>query len=144
LLRWNNPSGIGDNLDLRLLVSNGAGTTVGRLGYEAPIGASAWRGGLGYSRVGYELGEQFEDAGFTGKADQLASPARVAVPGGGIVIESAVSVVPDLDDATATFRGAPGAVVRLLSGRLRPEHADGVSVEGNVSLDDLRRVFPGF
>lgn len=69
LLRWNNPSGIGDNLDLRLLVSNGAGTTVGRLGYEAPIGASAWRGGLGYSRVGYELGEQFEDAGFTGKAD---------------------------------------------------------------------------
>lgn len=69
LLRWNNPSGIGDNLDLRLLVSNGAGTTVGRLGYEAPIGATAWRGGLGYSRVGYELGEQFEDAGFTGKAD---------------------------------------------------------------------------
>jgi hemolysin activation/secretion protein len=41
LLRWNNPSGIGDNLDLRLLVSNGAGTTVGRLGYEAPIGATA-------------------------------------------------------------------------------------------------------
>jgi hemolysin activation/secretion protein len=71
LLRWNNPSGIGDNLDLRLLVSNGAGTTVGRLGYEAPIGASAWRGGLGYSRVGYELGEQFEGAGFTGKADVL-------------------------------------------------------------------------
>ena len=69
LLRLNNPSGIGDNLDLRLLVSNGAGTTVGRLGYEAPIGATAWRGGLGYSRVGYELGEQFEDAGFTGKAD---------------------------------------------------------------------------
>jgi len=69
LLRWNNPGGIGDNLDLRLLVSNGAGTTVGRLGYEAPIGATAWRGGIGYSRVGYELGEQFEGGGFTGKAD---------------------------------------------------------------------------
>jgi hemolysin activation/secretion protein len=69
LLRWNNPGGIGDNLDLRLLASNGAGTTVGRLGYEAPIGATAWRGGLGYSRVGYELGEQFEALGATGTAD---------------------------------------------------------------------------
>ncbi len=82
--------------------------------------------------------------GFAGKADQLSSPARVAVPGGGIVIDGAVSVVGDLDDATATFRGAPGAVIRLLSGRLRPEHADDVSVEGNVSLDELRRVFPGY
>jgi len=82
--------------------------------------------------------------GFTGKADQLASSSRIAVPGGGIVIDSAVSVVSDLEDATATFRGAPGAVVRLLSGRLRPEHSEGVEVEGNVTLDDLRRVFPGY
>jgi hemolysin activation/secretion protein len=69
LLRWNNPGGIGDNLDLRLLASNGAGTTVGRLGYEAPLGATPWRGGLGYSRVSYELGEQFESLDATGKAD---------------------------------------------------------------------------
>jgi len=81
--------------------------------------------------------------GFTGKADQLSSPARVAVPGGGIVIEESVSVVDDLSDATATLR-PQGAWVRLLSGRLTPEHSDGVSVSGNVSLDDLRRVFPGF
>jgi len=69
LLRLNNPGGIGDNLDLRVLASNGAGTTVGRLGYEMPIGYTPWRAGVGYSRVGYELGEQFEGAGFTGKAD---------------------------------------------------------------------------
>ncbi|MBX3622846.1 MAG: ShlB/FhaC/HecB family hemolysin secretion/activation protein [Rhizobacter sp.] len=69
LLRWNNPGGIGDNLDLRLLASNGAGTTVGRLGYEAPLGATPWRAGLGYSRVGYELGEQFAALGATGTAD---------------------------------------------------------------------------
>ncbi|MBC7957578.1 MAG: ShlB/FhaC/HecB family hemolysin secretion/activation protein, partial [Cytophagales bacterium] len=69
LLRWNNPAGIGDNLDLRLLASNGAGTTVGRLGYEAPIGYTPWRAGVGYSRVGYELGEQFEAADVSGKAD---------------------------------------------------------------------------
>ena len=70
LLRLNNPGGIGDNLDLRLLTSNGAGTTVGRLGYEAPIGYTPWRGGIGYSRVGYELqGGQFAEGVFTGKAD---------------------------------------------------------------------------
>jgi len=69
LLRWNNPAGIGDNLDLRLLASNGKGTTVGRLGYEAPLGATPWRAGLGYSRVGYELGEQFEGAGAVGSAN---------------------------------------------------------------------------
>lgn len=69
LLRWNNPAGIGDNLDLRLMASGGAGTTVGRLGYEAPIGPTPWRAGIGYSRVGYELSEEFQDA--TGTADVI-------------------------------------------------------------------------
>ncbi len=69
LLRLNNPGGIGDNLDLRVLASDGAGTTVGRLGYEAPLGYTPWRAGVGYSRVSYELGEQFESLGATGKAD---------------------------------------------------------------------------
>lgn len=69
LLRWNNPAGIGDNLDLRLMVSGGAGTTVGRLGYEAPIGPTPWRAGIGFSRVGYELSEEFADA--TGTANVL-------------------------------------------------------------------------
>lgn len=76
LLRWNNPAGIGDNLDLRLLASSGAGTTVGRLGYEAPLGATPWRAGLGYSRVGYELSEEF--AGATGTADVI--DASVSYP----------------------------------------------------------------
>lgn len=76
LLRWNNPSGIGDNLDLRLLASNGAATTVGRLGYEAPLGATPWRAGLGYARVGYELSEDF--AGATGNADVI--DASVSYP----------------------------------------------------------------
>lgn len=69
LLRWNNPAGIGDNLDLRLMASDDNGTTVGRLGYEAPLGATPWRAGLGYSRVGYELGEQFASLGVSGRAD---------------------------------------------------------------------------
>jgi hemolysin activation/secretion protein len=69
LLRWNNPAGIGDNLDLRLMASGGAGTTVGRLGYEMPIGPTPWRAGLGFSRVGYELSEEF--AGATGSANVI-------------------------------------------------------------------------
>ncbi|MGY2703634.1 MULTISPECIES: maleylpyruvate isomerase family mycothiol-dependent enzyme [unclassified Nocardioides] len=82
--------------------------------------------------------------GFSGKADQVEGPVRLAVPGGGIVVDDGVTVVASLPDPTATLRGPEGAVVRLLSGRLKEGYADGVEVEGNVSLDDLRRVFPGY
>ncbi|MEO8153267.1 MAG: ShlB/FhaC/HecB family hemolysin secretion/activation protein [Rhizobacter sp.] len=79
LLRWNNPAGIGDNLDLRLLASNGNGTTVGRLGYEAPLGATPWRAGVGYSHVGYELGEQFAALGAVGTANVLDASLSYAL-----------------------------------------------------------------
>ncbi len=69
LLRWNNPLGIGDNLDIRALVSNAQRVTVGRLAYELPVGATAWRAGAGYSRVTYELGGSFEQLGAVGSAD---------------------------------------------------------------------------
>jgi len=69
LLRWNNPTGSGDNLDLRASVSSGKGTLVGRLGYEIPLGASAWRLGAGISRVEYELGQDFAGAGAVGSAN---------------------------------------------------------------------------
>ncbi|MEP9365191.1 maleylpyruvate isomerase family mycothiol-dependent enzyme [Nocardioides sp. CN2-186] len=83
--------------------------------------------------------------GFAAKPDQLSEPARVAVPGGGIVVTDAVAVTSDLDDATATFEGPAEAVARLLTGRLKSEFTPaGVQVTGNVSLDDLRKVFPGY
>jgi hemolysin activation/secretion protein len=69
LLRWNNPTGSGDNLDLRASVSSGKGTLVGRLGYEIPLGSSAWRLGAGISRVEYELGQDFAGAGAIGSAN---------------------------------------------------------------------------
>src|SRR5882724_1652205 len=69
LLRWNNPSGSGDNLDLRVQESSHNGTTVGRLGYEVPVAASPWRFGVGLARVNYELGEQFAGLGATGSAN---------------------------------------------------------------------------
>jgi uncharacterized protein (TIGR03083 family) len=83
--------------------------------------------------------------GFGAHPDQLATEARVAVPGGGIVVTDQVTVTTDLADPTATFEGPVEAAARLLSGRLKPEHTpEGVQVTGNVSLDDLRRVFPGY
>ena len=37
------------------------------------------------------------------------------------------------------------AFVRLTAGRLVPERTpDGVTVDGPLSLDDLRKVFPGY
>jgi uncharacterized protein (TIGR03083 family) len=82
--------------------------------------------------------------GFTGKADQVAEEVRLAIPGGGIVITDAVTMTDALDDPTATFEGPGEAVVRLLTGRLGPDHATGITVTGNVTLNDLRNVFPGY
>lgn len=83
--------------------------------------------------------------GFSAKAEQLAEPARVAIPGGGIVVTDQVAVTTELADPTATFEGEQEAAVRMITGRLRPEVTpDGVAVTGNVTLDDLRKVFPGY
>jgi hypothetical protein len=82
--------------------------------------------------------------GFSGKAAEVDGPVRLAVPGGGVVIEDSVSVVTSLADPTATLRAPQGATVRLLSGRVREPYDEGVEVEGNVTLDDLRRVFSGY
>jgi uncharacterized protein (TIGR03083 family) len=86
--------------------------------------------------------------GFVGKApeiDQGVGPARVGIGGHTIVIADAVSLEPGDADTTATFHGPLEAAIRLLAGRLEPQHTpDGVTVEGNVGLDDLRNVFPGY
>jgi uncharacterized protein (TIGR03083 family) len=83
--------------------------------------------------------------GFIGKADTLAESTVVDAHGHGLVIADKVSFSPTADNATATFAGPLEAIVRLIGGRLTPAHTpDTVSVVGNVSLDDLRRVFPGF
>ena len=78
------------------------------------------------------------------KPAALSEPATVAVPGAGLVIKDAVSVVSELASPSATFHGPAGAFVRLVSGRLKEPYLNGVTVEGNASLDDLHRVFPGF
>lgn len=82
--------------------------------------------------------------GFSGKPDQAPEAVRLAVPGGGVIVDGGVSVVRDLEDPTASLSAPAGATIRLLAGRLGDEHADGVTVTGNVTLTELRRIFPGY
>ncbi|MFI7675987.1 maleylpyruvate isomerase family mycothiol-dependent enzyme [Actinophytocola sp. NPDC049390] len=78
------------------------------------------------------------------KPAELAAPVSVAVPGAGLVIDDEATVVDHLESPSATFNGPREAFVRLVNGRLKAPYDEGVTVEGNVTLDDLRRVFPGF
>ncbi len=83
--------------------------------------------------------------GFVAKPDRLDRPATVAIGDHSLVVADSASVQPGTAGATATFTGPTGAVLRLIGGRLRPEHTPaGVDVTGDVSLDDLRAVFPGY
>ena len=85
--------------------------------------------------------------GFIAKPDRIADPAVVEIAGTPyrIVIgdDSRLTTVPS--PATATFTGPLEAALRLLAGRLGPSYTPaGVTVTGDVTLDDLRAVFPGF
>jgi uncharacterized protein (TIGR03083 family) len=83
---------------------------------------------------------------FAAKPQSLAERATLALDGYGISFTDTVTMtVGTPEDATATFHGPFEAAVRMLSGRLRPEVTpSGVEVTGNVTLDDLRSVFPGY
>jgi uncharacterized protein (TIGR03083 family) len=88
--------------------------------------------------------------GFTGKLDQLdGRTASVLVRTGettaGLTLEerAALGEAPDAPDTELTV--TPEALIRLLAGRLPASHTpSGVEVTGAVSLEDLRRVFPGY
>lgn len=90
--------------------------------------------------------------GFTSKADALAQAAVMDVHDSGFTLaiadEVALTTSPSGTPApqpTATFTGPLEAFLRLLAGRLTPRFTPtGVAVTGNVTLDDLRRVFPGY
>jgi uncharacterized protein (TIGR03083 family) len=85
--------------------------------------------------------------GFTGKADVVAEPTLVGLGDLDLALSvtDSVALVPAGGDVTASFIGPADAVARLLSGRLTPRWTpDGVAVSGNVGLDDLRAVFPGY
>jgi uncharacterized protein (TIGR03083 family) len=82
--------------------------------------------------------------GFVGKPE--GSPGgRVGVGGYTIVLADSVSLEAGDADTTATFHGPLEAAVRLIAGRLKADHTPGgVGVEGDLSLDELRKAFPGY
>lgn len=83
---------------------------------------------------------------FAAKPQALSEPATLALDGFTISFADTVDLKAGTPaDASATFHGPLEAAVRLLSGRLRPAYTpESVEVAGNVSLDDLRAVFPGY
>jgi uncharacterized protein (TIGR03083 family) len=84
--------------------------------------------------------------GFSSRPDAVSEPVTLAVAGHGLSIGDGVELIAEPPVApTATFSGPAEAFVRLLAGRLGPEHTpDDVEVTGNITLDGLRAVFPGY
>ena len=85
--------------------------------------------------------------GFIGKADVVASPVQLDIVGSGygLSIADTVAFVSPVDQPTASFAGPLEAAVRLIAGRLGPRYTPtDLSVTGNITIDDLRTVFPGY
>jgi len=82
---------------------------------------------------------------FTGKPAGLPS-TRLAIGSHMLVVgDDGIRVAEGVTDPSATFDGPVEAAVRLLAGRLAPEHTPpGTTVTGNVTLDELRDAFPGY
>jgi hemolysin activation/secretion protein len=71
-LQWNNPLGLGDTLDARVLTSF-TGQTYGNLGYTLPIGGTGLAWGLAYTRSTYVVGGQFSSLGAHGSANVVST-----------------------------------------------------------------------
>ena len=84
--------------------------------------------------------------GFIGKPERLREPAVVDLDGYTLTVADAISIAAGSpEQPTARLHGPHEAALRLVSGRLKPGFtADEVTVSGNVDLDDLRHVFPGY
>lgn len=85
--------------------------------------------------------------GFISKPDAVLRPAVVEIAGSGfgLNLTDTVALVTDPAQPTATFTGPLEAAMRLITGRLTPQHTPrDVTVTGDVTLDELRAVFPGY
>ena len=85
---------------------------------------------------------------FTARPAELREPAVIDIvdtPHELIINRDEVRLTDVGPAPTATFTGSLAAVFRLLAGRLKPDHTPaGVEVRGNVTLDEVRAVFPGY
>lgn len=59
--RLNNPLGMGDNLDVQTLISNGGHVRVGRIAYELPVAYTPARLSVAYAKVKYAVRGDFAD-----------------------------------------------------------------------------------
>lgn len=85
--------------------------------------------------------------GFIGKPALLGEPAvlEIAKTPYRLVIDDAVRLTTESLPATATFTGPLESAMRLVYGRLAPQYTPaGAEVTGNITLDELRAIFPGF
>jgi uncharacterized protein (TIGR03083 family) len=82
---------------------------------------------------------------FTGKPEGLPS-TRLAIGSHTLVVtDEGIRVADGVTDPSATWDGPVESAVRLLAGRMSPEHTPpGAAVRGNVTLDELRSAFPGY
>lgn len=81
----------------------------------------------------------------TAVPDAVGAPTEVAAGDWSLVLDRSARLVPAGPDPLASFSGTTESFYRLLGGRLTERHTPaGTEVTGNVTLDDLRRVFPGF
>lgn len=63
----NNPFGIGDQFNVRLIQTEHDLLSYGRVGYSLPIASNGMRLGASYSRVNYEVAGEFAALGITGE-----------------------------------------------------------------------------
>jgi uncharacterized protein (TIGR03083 family) len=81
------------------------------------------------------------------KPDLGAEPVVLGIAGSNLAlsITDTIRIGTPAETATAVFTGSVSAAIRLIEGRLGPECTPpDVQVTGNVTLDQLRRTFPGF
>jgi uncharacterized protein (TIGR03083 family) len=84
---------------------------------------------------------------FVAKPEHVGTPVVLEITGSDVAISitDKVTVGAPTAPATATFSGPLGAAIRLIAGRLGPAHTPrDLQVTGNVTLAELRSVFPGF
>lgn len=85
--------------------------------------------------------------GFIAKPHAATEAVRldIADSGYGLSITDQVTLMAPVDDPTATFRAPLEAAIRLIAGRLGPDHTPtGLEITGNTRLEHLRTIFPGF
>jgi uncharacterized protein (TIGR03083 family) len=96
-------------------------------------------------QVGMMLGWVAKPAALDGRTVrlrvELSRPDRVF----GVTLGESSSLVDPPDDPDAVLRAPAEAWLRLVTGRLAPDHTpDDVDVSGDLDLTTLRQVFPGY